>query len=168
MEKLKYLLVTGLLVLGACATQTNISQPRVIEKSISDQISSAVAYSDECLSKYDNNPDFLLTYQEIYLKGENPPNKNLLLSSNKKLNAKQKKAFQNYTKLTDECTQGLMSRVKGAPFFNLFESTDALLGVNESNLLDEKITIGEANNKKLEISRSFSNSLSTLLKQPQK
>lgn len=165
MFQYKYVLVTGLIFLSACATKSNDTQIRIKEQSLSDQLNKAVSYSDQCLSKYDNNPDFLLTYREISLKGENPPNKQALLSSNKKLNATQKKALQNYIKLSAECTQGVLSLVKGSQFFDLFDKTEASLDALNSGLLDEKMTIGEANYKQLEITKKFYGDISVLLKQ---
>jgi hypothetical protein len=165
MLQIKYLLVVGLLFLSACVTKPNVPQTQIKEQSLSDQLNKAVAYSDQCLSKYDNNPDFLLTYQEISLRGENPPNKQALLSSNKKLNAKQKRALQNYIKLSAECTQGVLSLVKGSQFFDLFAKTEASLDALNSGLLEEKMTIGEANYKQLEITRKFYEDVSALLKQ---
>jgi hypothetical protein len=167
MIQIKYFLAAGLLVLGACASKNNVTEPPVKGQSLTGLLNSAVAYSDQCLSKYDNNPDFLLNYQEISLKGENPPNKQALLTSNKKLNAKQKRALKNYMKLSEECTQGALNLVKGSPLFDLFEKTEASLDTLNLNLLDEKMTIGEANHKQLEITKKFYGDISTLLKQSQ-
>ena len=157
----------GLISLTACVTKPDAPQIQVGQQSLSDQLNIAVAYSTECLDKYNNHPDFLLTYQEIYLQGTNPPNKIELLTSNKRLNSKQKKAFQNYIKLTGACTEGVMSRIQGSPLFSLFQRTDALLDVNESSLLADKITIGEANARKLDITQKFYSDISSLQRQYQ-
>lgn len=153
--KLISVLIIGLLLITGCAKKPFVSQAQIQEKAIVDQYTGAFAYAKECLGKYDNNPDFLLSYEQITLKGMNPPNRLELLSSNKKLNAKQKAAYQNYTKLTDECSRGVISRMQGSPFYGLFQALDSSLGINDANLLSEKITIGQANTRKLEIMQKF-------------
>lgn len=153
--KLKYLLLVALLALTACAKKPYVSQAQQEEKAIIDQYVGGLTYAKECLDKEDGNPDFILVYEQVTLKGGNPQNRTQLLASNKKLNSKQRAAFQNYLKITDACTRGVMSRLQGSPFYNLFQSTDSQLGINDANLLSDKINIGQANVRKLEIIQKF-------------
>ena len=165
MKKILVLLLVANGLLSGCATKPYVSQAQLKARAIDDQFKSTVAYGEECEARNKDNPDVVLSYEQITVKGLNPPNRTELLASNKKINAKQKSAYQNYLKLDNECLLGAMDRLKGSPYATIFASTEVALAINDSNLLNEKITIGEANAKKLEIVSKFVSDLSTLNQQ---
>lgn len=160
-----FLLATFLLFLTGCATKPFVSQAQIKYQAVSNQVTSALAYANECEASNANNPDVVLSYEQITLKGMNPTNRTELLASDKKLNAKQKAAYQNYLKIDSDCFAGVMTRLDGSPFASLFQGTDALAAINDSNLVNGKVTIGEANAKKLEIMQKFYSELSALQQQ---
>ena len=152
--------VIFLLLLTACSSSQLISQPKIYN----EQLKKALAFSKSCDESNDSNPDVALTYSQIIVKGLNPANRSELLATNKTLSDLQKTAYQNYLQLDNACVQGAIALVKDSPFENLMLSADAMSAVNDSNLLSGKITISEANAKKLEIAQKFLADV-TLLKQ---
>jgi hypothetical protein len=161
------LLLTILLgfFIASCTTKPYISKAQAEQQALNAKFSGAIAYWNECGEKNADNPDVVLSYEQITLKGLNPENRSELLASNKKLNAKQKSAYQNFVKLGDECFAGIMTRLQGTPYTSLLQGTEAVFAVNDSNLINQKITIGEGNAKKLELWNKFLTDLSTLQQQ---
>jgi hypothetical protein len=153
------LLLCSFLMIG-CSSNPFASQARIYN----DQFRSALLHSKQCEEDNASNPDVVLTYEQIMVKGMNPPNRSALLASDKKLNDQQKLAYQSFLKLDDICFESAMEKVKNNPYGNLLRSAEAMSAVNDSNLLNGKISIGEANAKKLEITQKLITDL-TLLKQ---
>lgn len=151
--------------LVACSTKPFVTQAQIKHQAVFGQLNSAIAYAKECDSNIASNPDVVFSYEQITLKGMNPPNRAELLGVDKKLSSKQKVAYQNYLKLDNECTAGVIAKLDGSPFLTLFQGADALVAINDSNLLNEKVTIGEGNAKKLEIMQKFYSDLSALQQQ---
>lgn len=156
------LISLGLALLAGCSTKPFVSQAQIKQQAINNQLSDAIAYGKECSGKNNENPDVVLSYDQITVKGLNPSNRSELLASNKKLNSKQREAYKNYLKLEKECFSGFMAKLEGSPFASLFENAEALEAINDSNLLNGRITIGEANAKKIEIIQKAKGDLSTL------
>lgn len=154
------LFATSLLLLAGCTGNPFATQARIYN----DQFRSALLHSKQCEEGNADNPDVVLTYEQIMVKGMNPPNRSALLASDKKLNDQQKLAYQNFLKLDDICFEGAMEKIKNNPYANLLRSAEAMSAINDSNLLNSRITIGEANAKKLEITQKLITDL-TLLKQ---
>lgn len=152
----------GTALLTACSTQPFVSQAQIKQQAINDQLKDALAYGKECSESNADNPDVVLSYEQITVKGLNPPNRSELLASNKKLTAKQKQAYKNYLKLDSTCFSGVIAKLDGSPFLTLFQSTEALEAVNDANLLSGKITIGDANARKIEIIQKAKGDLSAL------
>jgi len=159
-SKLILLLLGSALVLASCSGNPFASQARIFN----DQFRSALVQSKQCDEVNANNPDVLLTYEQIMVKGMNASNRSELLASDKKLNEQQKIAYQNYLKIDDVCFKGAMEKLKNNPYANLLASAETLSAINDSNLLTGKITIGEANAKKLEITQKLITDI-TLLRQ---
>lgn len=160
----KYFLLLAILtfIITGCAGTQYFSKAQIQLHALNEQFNGAIAYAKECEAAYAKNPDVVLSYEQVTLNGLNPSNRSELLASNKKLNAKQKKAYQLFLKLESDCFVGAMAKLKGSPYASLFESTDALIAINDANLLTEKVTIGEASSRKLEILSKFHSDLSTL------
>lgn len=155
----KFLLVSLLtfpLFLTGCAIST--------ASKFNNQLNQAVAYSKKCSSDIAQNPDVILTYEQIVLKGLNPPNRAELLSSDQKLTDTQKIFFQNFLKLDASCDEGTLAILKDSPYETLARGSDALSAIVDSNLLTDKISIGESNAKRLEIKQKFLSDV-TLLRQ---
>lgn len=163
--KLISLLLFGTISLVGCANKPFVSQAQLQERAIISQYNDALAFANECSDKYKNNADFLTTHAEISVKGLNPPNKIELMSSNKKLTNNQKKVFQSFIKLRDECSQGVLSRLNGSPFYGLFQSRDTSLGIIEAGLISDQISIGEFNIKKIELTQKLLNDVASLQQQ---
>jgi hypothetical protein len=151
--------------LTGCANKPFVSQSQIQERAIINQYNDALAFAKECIDKYKDNPDFVTTYEEISVRGLNASNRTELMSSNKKLSTNQKRAFQNFIKLRDECSQGVLSRLNGSPFYSLFQSKDTSQGITEASLLSDKITIGEANVRKVETIQKMLNDIAVLQQQ---
>lgn len=163
MKTLKFLAITLTpLLIVSCATQSFVSQAQIKQQAINKQLSDAIAYGKECSDSNAGDPDVVLSYEQITVKGLNPQNRSELLASNKKLTAKQKQAYKNYLKLDSACFAGVIAKLDGSPFSTLFQSAEALEAVNDANLLSGKVTIGEANAKKIEIIQKAKADLSAL------
>lgn len=152
----------SVLIAVGCTTEPFVSQAQVKQKAINEQLRDAITYGKECGDRNAENPDVVLSYEQITVKGLNPPNRSELLASNKKLTAKQKVAYQHYLKLDNECFAGVMAKLDGSPFATLFQSAEALEAVNDANLLSGKITIGDANAKKIEIIQKAKSDINAL------
>lgn len=159
---MKFILLasTTLLLLAGCSNHPFATQARIFN----DQFKSALVYSKQCDEANANNPDVLFTYEQIMVSGMNAPNRSVLLASDSKLNEQQKVAYQSFLKMDDICFKGAMDKLKNNPYANLLSSAEALSAINDSNLLTGKITIGEANAKKLEILQKLLTDI-TLLRQ---
>ena len=155
---LLYLFISFSLV--GCNGNPFATQARVFN----DQFRNALILSKQCDEANANNPDVVLTYEQIMVKGMNSPNRSELLASDKKLSEQQKVAYQNYLKLDDVCFKVAMDKLKNNPYANLLRSAEALSAINDSNLLNGKISIGEANAKKIEITQKLVTDI-TLLRQ---
>ena len=158
--KLNYLIATLLLSVVGCSGNPFASQARIFN----EQLNSALLHSKNCEERNASNPDVVITYEQIIVKGLNPSNRSALLASDKKLNEQQKIAFENYLKLDGICFEGVVEKIKNSPYENLIQSSEALLAVNDSNLLNGKITIGEANARKIEVTQKLISDM-TLVKQ---
>jgi hypothetical protein len=159
-----FLLALTLVLLG-CTTQPFISQAQIKQQSVNNQLKGAIDYIKECEDANASNPDVINTYEQITVKGLNPANRSVLLTTNKKLNAEQKAAFQSYLKMDEACFNGVMVRLEGSPYATLFQGADALSAVNDASLLNGTITIADANAKKIEIVQRFLSDLTTLQQQ---
>lgn len=159
-----FLLALTLVLLG-CTTQPFISKAQIKQQSVNNQLKSAIDYIKECEDENASNPDVIITYEQITVKGINPANRSELLTTNKKLNAEQKTAFQSYLQMNKACFTGVMARLEGSPYATLFQGADALSAVNDSSLLNGTITIADANAKKIEIVQKFISDLTTLQQQ---
>lgn len=159
-----FLLALSLVLLG-CTTQPFISQAQIKQQSVNNQLKSAIDYIKECGETNASNPDVILTYEQITVKGLNPTNRSVLLTTNTKLNAEQKAAFQSYLKMDEACFTGVMAKLEGSPYATLFQGADALSAVNDASLLNGNITISDANAKKIEIIQKFLSDLTTLQQQ---
>lgn len=155
-------IAVGIAALAGCATQPFVSKAQIKQQAINNQLKDAIAYGKECSDSNADNPDVVLSYEQITVKGLNPPNRSELLASNKKLTAKQKQAYKNYLKLDNTCFAGVIAKLDGSPFLTLFQNAEALEAVNDANLLSGKITIGESNAKKIEIVQKAKSDLSAL------
>jgi len=160
--KLLCLLLLGTIALVGCANKPFLSQAQVQEVAITNQYNDALFFANQCIDKYKDNPDFVTTYEEISVRGLNASNRTELMSSNKKLSSNQKRVFQNFIKLRDECSQGVLSRLNSSPFYSLFQSKDTSQGIIEASLIGDKITIGDFNIKKIEIIQKLSNDVAVL------
>jgi len=159
-----FLLALTMLLIG-CSTQPFVSQAQIKHQSTNNQLKSALDYLKECSDANASNPDVILTYEQIIVKGLNPANRSVLLTTNKKLNAEQKNAFQSYQKIDEVCFAGVMAKLEGSPYATLFQGADALSAVNDANLLNGNITISDANAKKIEIIQKFLIDLTSLQQQ---
>lgn len=159
-----FLYALALLLIG-CSTQPFVSQAQIKQQTVNKQLKGAMDYIKECEDANANNPDVILTYEQITVKGLNPANRSVLLTTNKKLNVEQKNAFQNYLKMDEVCFAGVMAKLEGSPYLTLFQGADALSAVNDANLLNGNITIADANAKKIEIVQKFLSDLTTLQQQ---
>lgn len=163
MSFMMYLLISGsFLIVTGCTTKPFVSQAQVKQKAINDQLNGAIAYGKDCNEKNTDNPDVVLSYEQITVKGLNPSNRSELLASNKRLSAKQKAAYKNYLSLDNECFSGFMEKLQGSPFATLFQNAEAVQAINDSNLLNGKITIGEANAKKIDILQKLKGDVAAL------
>ena len=158
-------LLLVVLALAGCASKPFVSQAQVKQQAVNNQFKSAISYIKECEEANANHPDVILTYEQVTVKGLNPPNRSALLTTNKKLNAEQRIAFQNYIKMDDVCFAGVMAKLEGSPYVTLFQGTEALSAVNDANLLNGNITIAEANARKIEIVQKFLSDLNALQQQ---
>lgn len=149
-------LLIPLLLFSGCAT--------TVASRYNNQLNQAIAYSKKCSEDVSQNPDVILTYEQIIVKGFSAPNRAELLASDKKLSDAQKIAFQNFLKLSSTCDRGALELLKGSPYAGLTEGSEAISAIVDSNLLTGKISIGEANAKRLEIMQKFLSDI-TLLKQ---
>ena len=144
-------LITLSAILGGCSSNPFTSQARVFN----EQLNNAVAYSKKCTESNANNPDVIQTYEQIMVKGLNPPNRSELLASDKKLYDQQRVAFQNYLKLDGVCNDGTMAALQGSPYANLLQSSEAISAVNDSNLLNGKSPSAKRTQRKLTSLRSY-------------
>lgn len=160
--KLLSMLSLGIIALVGCANKPFLSQAQQQEVAITNQYNDALFFANQCIDKYKDNPDFLVTYNEISIRELAASNRIQLMASSKKLSSSQKIAFQNFIKLRDECSQGVLSRLNGSPFYSLFQSRETAQGIVEASLIGDKITVGEFNVKKIEIVQKFSNDVAVL------
>jgi hypothetical protein len=149
-----FLLALTLVLLG-CTTQPFISKAQIKQQSVNNQLKGAIDYIKECEDANASNHDVIITYEQITVKGLNPANRSELLTTNKKLNAEQKAAFQSYLQMNEACFTGVMARLEGSPYATLFQGADALSAVNDASLLNGNITIADANAKKLKLFKGF-------------
>lgn len=154
------LILTSILLLVGCSGNPFATQARIYN----DQFRSALLHSKQCEEGNANNADVVLTYEQIMIKSMNAPNRSTLLASDQKLNEQQKLAYQNFLKLDEICFESGMKMIQNNPYSNLLRSAEAVSAINDSNLLNGRVTIGEANAKKLEITQKLITDL-TLLKQ---
>lgn len=159
--KLTLLVSTSMLFLVGCSTNPFATQAQIFN----EQFNSAVVDSKKCYESVASNPDVVLTYEQIIVKGLNAPNRSELLATDKKLNEQQRVAFLNYMKIDNTCFDGVMEKVRGNPYANLLQSSETLSAINDSNLVTGKITIAEANAKRLEILQKFLTDITLLREQ---
>lgn len=164
LKRLLALLIVAIALAG-CASKPFVSQAQIKHQAINNQFKGAIAFIKECEEANASDPDVVLSHEQITVKGLNPPNRSVLLTTTKKLNAEQRAAFHHYTKMDDACFAGVMAKLEGSPYATLFQGAEALSAVNDANLLNGDITIAEANAKKIEIIQKFLSDLTALQQQ---
>lgn len=108
------------------------------------------------LTSPEQNPKTLaaieIVNKQVYVEKDDSPNKLELMSSNAKLNEKQKTALLEVISASQKCRSGIKSDLSSFPTLSIvYENFYGDLDIVHAQLLSKKITIGEANTQKAQL-----------------
>jgi hypothetical protein len=108
--------------------------------------------NEKCLSQIKQSDDAKLVYKEVLFDNVNSANKLELMGSKSYINAKQATALKKLLVDAEKCRAQKISDVSNIPYMaDMFRAYDAKMDIMYSKLLAKSITIGEANQTRLQI-----------------
>ena len=157
--------------LFACAPQQRQSQQYQSSPSISDAqrqnnlymaaFNQAARNSDKCLAQVGQSEDAQLIYKEVLFEKTNSPNKLELMGSKRLISPKQANALKKWLADVDKCRHQRLLDVASIPYMaEVFKARDIKMDILYSKLLSKSITIGEANQNRLQIIQETDTSMS--------
>lgn len=163
----KILTISIFLTLAGCAQRQNqqsqyYSQQMSLAQANRNQLANTVKNANEavesCTNSLQDDPATKIVYDQIIIRRIDSPNKLQLLSSQAKLNQSQIAALTKAWQLGQNCRQIHIDRLSDYPTIaktrkDYYSDMDIVY----ANLLSKKITIGEANLKKVELMNRSAN-----------
>lgn len=147
------ILVLPLLImtLFGCASTVELTKADIERREVNQQVIDANQAHQLCLSQLDLNPDYKLATNQIIIDSELAENRFELINKKTKINSTQKKSLLVYLTEVTKCTQIHLKALTGSPYLNPYESYYSALDRVHANLLGSNMTIGVANERKLDL-----------------
>jgi len=111
----------------------------------------AARNSDQCLAEMKKTEDAQLVYKEVMFENKNSANRLELMGSKKFITPKQSTALKNMLVQAQKCRDQRLDAIASIPYMPaVFKSYSTRMEITYSKLLSKSITIGEANQQRME------------------
>jgi hypothetical protein len=157
MKMRNLIIVLAALLLTACddnpfvRPQTQQQQIQNVFDSYSAKTKALNEKNENCKVEMKKNESVRIVEKEIIFLEKNDTNRYALMTSKQKLNDQHKKLFNEYLIVNQKCRNDTAELLKGMPYENAIAESFSDLDIIYVQLLDDKITIGDANTQKLKI-----------------
>lgn len=144
----------GILITGCQSYQPTGAEVKATKmQSVDSQVKSA---QSSCMSKLNAEPTVILTNQEILINDLNAPNKFELLTNKNKISDKQKVILSRAITLLQNCNTVAVDGYRDIPILRVtYQTHYSSLDVIYKKLLTREVTIGDANQMKLDAMTKF-------------
>jgi len=113
--------------------------------------SSSRAY-EQCLGDVKKSDDGVLVYKEVMFENKNSSNRLDLMGAKRFITPRQSTALKNMLVQTQKCREDRLKAIANMPFIpEVLKSYSAKMEIIYSKLLSKSITIGEANQQRMEV-----------------
>ena len=128
------------------------SQALQQQKALISTFSSASRTYEQCLGDVKKSDDGVLVYKEVMFENKNSSNRLELMGAKRFITPKQSTALKNMLVQTQKCREDRLKAIATMPFIpEVLKSYSAKMEIIYSKLLSKSITIGEANQQRMEV-----------------
>lgn len=157
-----FIILTGFITLVGCAPPRGQVQQYQNTPAVSDvqrqnnlyiaAFKQGAKNSEKCLAEVKQSSEAQIVYKDVLFENVNSPNKLELMGSKKFITQSQSTALKKLIADGQKCRSQRLSDVSAIPYIpDVFRSYDTKMDIVYSKLLSKSITIGEANQNRLQI-----------------